>query len=267
MKRFVFFVIFSFVFSLIFIFVPIRGTFPFPQGQHYIAHACGNINGYSCTNSKEAFESSLKKGIRFIEVDLNLTTDGVLVCTHDWETFRNQTMPRIKGLESSAAMDYGSFKSNKIFKELTPLSIYDIYVFFSKYPDFYLVTDKISDPEVIDKWFGNYKDRVIIECFSFYDYMALREKHYILPMLSDTPNLLVLIKQRIYALLKFRSFSNSIFYVFPISHYRNHKMYHDLLSKFLRYSFALFTVETRAEADSIFLSNRNVRLLYVNDID
>ena len=48
-----------------------------------VAHAFGEIDGVSYTNSREAFLSNYEKGFRIFEVDLVLLKDGSVFCAHD----------------------------------------------------------------------------------------------------------------------------------------------------------------------------------------
>ncbi len=48
------------------------------------AHALGGINGKSYLNTRECFEKSVKNGHRYLEVDLRMTKDEKLVCSHGW---------------------------------------------------------------------------------------------------------------------------------------------------------------------------------------
>ncbi|MCK4911277.1 MAG: hypothetical protein KAR83_06530 [Thermodesulfovibrionales bacterium] len=50
-----------------------------------IAHAGGAVEGVTYTNSFDALELNLQKGFRYFELDFNYTSDGQLVCIHDWE--------------------------------------------------------------------------------------------------------------------------------------------------------------------------------------
>lgn len=56
-----------------------------------ITHAAGQINGLNVTNTREALEKSLQKK-KVIEMDFNFTSDGVLVCKHDWGGVGQQTL-------------------------------------------------------------------------------------------------------------------------------------------------------------------------------
>lgn len=49
-----------------------------------VCHAAGIINGHNVTNSVEALNKNYAQGYRFFEVDLSLTSDGYLVCSHGW---------------------------------------------------------------------------------------------------------------------------------------------------------------------------------------
>ena len=48
-----------------------------------VAHALGEIGGVQYTNSLEAFQCNYRRGYRWFEVDLALTSDGELVCFHE----------------------------------------------------------------------------------------------------------------------------------------------------------------------------------------
>ena len=57
------------------------------QRVELIAHAGGEIDGYVYTNSLEALQQAASRGYKFIELDLLLTSDSVLVAAHSWEDF------------------------------------------------------------------------------------------------------------------------------------------------------------------------------------
>ena len=50
-----------------------------------IAHAGGQVNGATYTNSLEALEENYQAGFRAFEIDFSFTSDRQLVCLHDWE--------------------------------------------------------------------------------------------------------------------------------------------------------------------------------------
>ncbi len=50
-----------------------------------VAHAAGGISGDTYTNSLEALNLNYEKGFRLFEIDFNWTSDGALVCLHDWQ--------------------------------------------------------------------------------------------------------------------------------------------------------------------------------------
>lgn len=104
-----------------------------------IAHALGGIEGASGTNSREAFIENYKKGIRFFEVDLSLTTDGAVVAFHD-------------GNEANIGLDkkisqttLKEFKQQKFFDKYSLLDFKDILDLMREYPDAYIITDTKGD--------------------------------------------------------------------------------------------------------------------------
>jgi glycerophosphoryl diester phosphodiesterase len=61
---------------------------PSSTGPHFIpkriAHAGGGLGKLTYTNSYQALESNLEKGFEYFEIDFVFTSDGHLVCLHDW---------------------------------------------------------------------------------------------------------------------------------------------------------------------------------------
>lgn len=75
----------------------------------YVAHALGRANGWSYTNSLEAFRESYSRGFRLFEVDLVLLGDGSIVAAHNrfesyyglskrfWRARVDEVSPKFRG--------------------------------------------------------------------------------------------------------------------------------------------------------------------------
>ncbi len=135
---------------------------PFPKSskcinvldpRFLIAHAGGSVEGKTYLNNKEAIVCSLDKGFKYIELDLYLNSDGKVICSHDFE-----------------------HRSNKLFTLSEAIRIW-------KDRPFIFVTDKISDYRILNNYFYDNRQNVIVEAFSVEDYCLLEKEGYI-PMLS-----------------------------------------------------------------------------------
>jgi hypothetical protein len=73
---------------------------------------------------------------------------------------------------------YSDFVSRKICGRYTPLSAREINSFFEQNDSLYLVTDKVSDPEVLQGHFPSLKHRMVVEAFSFQHYCRLKSQGY-----------------------------------------------------------------------------------------
>lgn len=207
--------------------------FESPDLPHYIAHAGGSVYRYMYSNSLEAVRNTLAHGYDFMELDLSVTSDGELVAWHDWQ------------FEWTGAPTHDEFMARKIYGLFTPIDFPRMDSILTANPQLTLVTDKISDPTVIDRWLGKYKDRMWVECFSDADYFALQEKGYhvlascVPPLKTDTPAVI-------------RS------YAFNYRHCAD-------LSQCDGDCFALFGGEiSRRKADSLFASDPRIRFVYVD---
>ena len=100
-----------------------------------IYHAGGEIHGNSYTNSLEAVENTLAEngGVCFVEMDFRYTSDGALVCAHEWsDAVVDQT-------ETPALEEFLSWKIQGRF---TPLTAEHLMQILAENPNMYLVTDK-----------------------------------------------------------------------------------------------------------------------------
>lgn len=202
--------------------------------QHYIAHAGGSIQGYRYTNSLEAIQCAMSHGVTFIELDLCITSDGQLVAWHDW-TFKWDGAPT-----------YAAFMARKIDGLFTPLDYRRIDSIMVHNPELSLVTDKISDPILIDSLFHAYKDRVWVECFTDDDYWALQELGYHVYASKEPP---VKSKQPD-----------------AIRNYVFHRFLCPDLSKKDGDAFSLFSFAelTKSMADSMFATDPRIKFVYID---
>ncbi len=118
----------------------------------FITHALGGIDGYSYTNSREAFEYNYAEGRRVFEVDFCLTGDGELACVHSW---KNSSLEDIFGVErgkedNNLPLPLSEFKALKVYGRYTPLSFRDLVRLLSGREDVWLVLDgKECEPDAV----------------------------------------------------------------------------------------------------------------------
>lgn len=128
---------------------------------YYIAHAAGAIDGHTYTNSKEALLQSISRQYQYIEFDLRMTKDSILVCSHD----------------PIEAMSSQQFLSRKINGHYTPLMLSEV-LEIKKNKPFSLVTDITDNPNILNKYFLNNRKNVSVEAFSWQRWAALDEQGY-----------------------------------------------------------------------------------------
>ncbi|GAA0670658.1 hypothetical protein [Rheinheimera tangshanensis] len=140
---------------------------PYPQEDAYrfIAHAGGGIECNTYTNSREAVELSISRGIRAIELDLITSEDGVLVAAHDWLFFKEIIAYPEQG---SNSLSVAEINDHKIHEKYSVLFGADISNILATNPDVLLFTDKTNDFSLINDL--GYNSRVYVEIFSVADY-------------------------------------------------------------------------------------------------
>ena len=65
--------------------------------NRYLAHALGGLDGHKYLNTEEALKTAIAMGHRYFEADLQLTTDGQVVCSHGW----TEDICAVSGMEYS----------------------------------------------------------------------------------------------------------------------------------------------------------------------
>lgn len=151
--------------------------------QHYIliAHAGGAIDGHTYTNSLEAAQQSIANGYKYLEFDLQFTSDSVLVAAHTWKEFNEMTgFPQ----KLDSVPTYDEYCSRLIYGKYTPLTAFDIHTLFMDNPALFFVTDKISSVPILLHYFSDLKKRMIVEAFSYEDYVELQDSGFFRPLYS-----------------------------------------------------------------------------------
>lgn len=157
---------------------PVSPTAPVPTATvpldrpQLIAHAGGAIYGYRLTNSLEALNSAYENGFRYIELDMELTSDGQVVLIHDWESIANRMLfsPGIRSLEE--------FLASETLADLTVLDLDMLLVWLEEHPDCTIITDVKNEDQLtvlnaIKDSAGDL-NRFIPQAYSFEEYDTVK---------------------------------------------------------------------------------------------
>lgn len=107
-----------------------------------IAHAGGGINGQNYSNSIEALEINYTKGFRYFEIDFSWTSDGELVCLHDWGT----CFEKIFGVKTTQALSLNLFEQQlNNTAGLHPCTPETLDFWLISHPDAFIISDVKTD--------------------------------------------------------------------------------------------------------------------------
>lgn len=110
-----------------------------------MAHALGGYDGNIYNNTEEALVNAIQNGFKFIEVDMTLTSDNKLVCTHG---FDDLTCERTGVLYYKEVPTYNQFITTKLHGKYKPIKVGTLIEYMRKYPDLLLEIDlKDQDAE------------------------------------------------------------------------------------------------------------------------
>ena len=146
--------------------------------QKMIIHAGGALKtqtGYEAvyTNSLDALQNLYGKGMRFCEIDIRETSDGILICAHGDETHL------ANGSELPADAESKDFLSERLFGEFTPMTVEMLAAFMREHTDLMVITDAQGDNlhicrKLAETW-PDLRDRFIIQIYHESEYEPIRE--------------------------------------------------------------------------------------------
>lgn len=147
------------------------------DNMDYIVHAGGQAGDDIGTNSLEAVNNSFLNGYRYIEIDFNFTSDGKLVCVHDWDTdYFKMGKPAGKALSST------EFESAKVLGRYTTMTAEELAQWLYKKPNTYVITDikenNISGLQYLSSHCGYIKDRIIPQIYNESEYDKVKAMGY-----------------------------------------------------------------------------------------
>ncbi len=100
----------------------------------YVTHAGGLVEGsYTYTNSLEALDETYNWGNRVVELDFSWTSDGELVCLHNW---------------GGSHAPYGTleeFLNTPVYGKFTPMGLKELSGLLKSHPDASVIMDFKSD--------------------------------------------------------------------------------------------------------------------------
>ena len=143
------------------------------NSKRFIAHAGGAINGIKYLNTLEALNYNYKNGFKLFELDLQITADGFIVASHDWNSWKNST-----GYKGKIPPLLADFNKLEIINDQTPLDYKKINRWFNSKKDTILITDKINDLDKILEQIKIEKSRIYIEVFNEKDLKKFKEKEF-----------------------------------------------------------------------------------------
>lgn len=107
--------------------------------NRYLAHAMGGFHGHRYLNAEEALDNAITCGYRYFEVDLSLTEDGAVVCTHGWSRKDCKKVGMLYHSDFSH-MTGEKFLAQKVFGMRT-MDARALYARMKAHPDFYWELD------------------------------------------------------------------------------------------------------------------------------
>ncbi len=117
---------------------PVSGQAVIQSSASLIAHAAGEIDSKTYTNSLDALNLSYQRGFRVFELDLRRTSDGTIVAVHDWAGWHRMT-------GAKGTPDHREFMSLLLWQKYQALDLTAITVWMEDHPDALMIADIKED--------------------------------------------------------------------------------------------------------------------------
>ncbi|WP_105618706.1 sulfatase-like hydrolase/transferase [Vallitalea okinawensis] len=148
------------------------------QKPEFIAHGGGGINGTLVSNSKEALDESIRKGVNFIEVDLVWTSDQVPVLLHGWDGFITRLF-QVGDQDEREEQHYShnEFMNLQMKNGLHQLDLKALMDWMEENQNAYIITDIKEDNikmlELIASEYKEYQHRIIPQIYAMDEYIQV----------------------------------------------------------------------------------------------
>ena len=131
-----------------------------------IAHAGGEIDGKTYTNSIDALNRSFQKGFSYFEIDFIFTKDERIVCLHDWNT----NFEDLFGFKINERPTLDEFKQLiKKHSKYQICTLTELTKWLDEHPNSYIVTDikekNVKALEIISEKIPDFEKRVIPQVY------------------------------------------------------------------------------------------------------
>ncbi len=143
---------------------------------HRVAHAGGGIRGRSYTNSIDALNYNFKRGFRYFDLEFSMTTDGQIVCLHDWEKIFKSSF----GIDSTGPLSLKEFAELVATRsEFTNCTLDSLADWMREHPSSSVITDvkgrNLAALKIIRKTLPDAERRVIPQVYNPANFKVVRE--------------------------------------------------------------------------------------------
>lgn len=165
---------------LIFTLITLNGlTQPLTPKVSLIAHAGGSIDDKTYTNSLEALNVNYANGYELFEIDFIWTSDGHLVCLHDWQGTAKWLLD-YHGQQALTLAEFNQLEHPKL--RLKPCDLYSLNQWLITHPKAFIVTDIKNDNvrglSLIKNTIWDAESRIIPQIYQPEEYQMVKDLGY-----------------------------------------------------------------------------------------
>ena len=116
--------------------------------ERVIAHGGGSVDGFETSSSVQAVELAIKNGFKWIELDMEFSSDNKIIMLHDWD----RTMTTYLGREYENKLSLKQFNNQLICGRFEPLTFEKLTKILDRNPQIKIVTDTKAETDFVENF-------------------------------------------------------------------------------------------------------------------
>lgn len=135
--------------------------------ERLIAHGAGTVEGFPTSSSVEAMELAIKNGYKWIELDLEFTSDGKIIMLHDWD----RTVTTYLGRKFDKPLSLREFNNQLIYGRFESLTFDKLAKILDENPQVQIITDTKEENvkllTIIAESYPAYVERIMPQIYDY----------------------------------------------------------------------------------------------------
>ncbi|QIB70290.1 hypothetical protein Ami103574_13755 [Aminipila butyrica] len=146
--------------------------------EKLIAHGAGTVEGFPTSSSVDAMKLAIQNGFKWIELDLEFSSDGKIIMLHDWD----RTVTTYLGRKFDKPLSLREFNNQLIYGRFEALTFDKLTKILDENPQVQIITDTKEDNvkllTKIAETYPQYIKRIIPQIYDYNEFDSVAALGY-----------------------------------------------------------------------------------------